>query len=112
MLVWGGAGCLAFAATFLRAGMLGLPLGAGLSLGLLLRSLTALLLGRLTRLPVIAAAAVALGVLELGVDWNQNSRSEEHTSELQSLMRISYAVFCLQKKTLTNISLHTMIRQY
>src|SRR3546814_9741926 len=27
-----------------------------------------------------------------------NSRSEEHTSELQSLMRISYAVFCLQKQ--------------
>src|SRR3546814_3530552 len=30
-------------------------------------------------------------------------RSEEHTSELQSLMRISYAVFCLQKKTPTNM---------
>src|SRR3546814_7826877 len=29
-------------------------------------------------------------------------RSEEHTSELQSLMRISYAVFCLKKKTNTN----------
>src|SRR3546814_10269639 len=28
-----------------------------------------------------------------------NRRSEEHTSELQSLMRISYAVFCLKKKT-------------
>src|SRR3546814_3189818 len=28
----------------------------------------------------------------------QNYRSEEHTSELQSLMRISYAVFCLKKK--------------
>src|SRR3546814_5914568 len=28
-----------------------------------------------------------------------SSRSEEHTSELQSLMRISYAVFCLKKKT-------------
>src|SRR3546814_1978693 len=28
-------------------------------------------------------------------------RSEEHTSELQSLMRISYAVFCLQKKNIT-----------
>src|SRR3546814_7239606 len=28
------------------------------------------------------------------------SRSEEHTSELQSLMRISYAVFCLKKKTI------------
>src|SRR3546814_10620572 len=33
-------------------------------------------------------------------------RSEEHTSELQSLMRISYAVFCLKKKN-TNMTLHT-----
>src|SRR3546814_1724715 len=31
-----------------------------------------------------------------------NVRSEEHTSELQSLMRISYAVFCLKKKKLNN----------
>src|SRR3546814_5537362 len=31
-------------------------------------------------------------------------RSEEHTSELQSLMRISYAVFCLKKKKQTHIS--------
>src|SRR3546814_7402811 len=31
-------------------------------------------------------------------DHRQLARSEEHTSELQSLMRISYAVFCLQKK--------------
>src|SRR3546814_1834038 len=30
---------------------------------------------------------------------NQGSRSEEHTSELQSLMRISYDVFCLKKNT-------------
>src|SRR3546814_6268069 len=30
--------------------------------------------------------------------WSFLSRSEEHTSELQSLMRISYAVFCLKKK--------------
>src|SRR3546814_8730741 len=32
---------------------------------------------------------------------NQQTRSEEHTSELQSLMRISYAVFCLKKKKKT-----------
>src|SRR3546814_10919997 len=32
------------------------------------------------------------------VPENASSRSEEHTSELQSLMRISYAVFCLNKK--------------
>src|SRR3546814_2194131 len=31
--------------------------------------------------------------------WQGDQRSEEHTSELQSLMRISYAVFCLKKKT-------------
>src|SRR3546814_3277345 len=34
-------------------------------------------------------------------------RSEEHTSELQSLMRISYAVFCLQKKKHTTINHQT-----
>src|SRR3546814_6069410 len=33
-----------------------------------------------------------------------SSRSEEHTSELQSLMRISYAVFCLKKKTTERIT--------
>src|SRR3546814_1665450 len=35
--------------------------------------------------------------------WSCRIRSEEHTSELQSLMRISYAVFCLKKKTNNNI---------
>src|SRR3546814_3874237 len=33
-----------------------------------------------------------------GADAGEMGRSEEHTSELQSLMRISYAVFCLKKK--------------
>src|SRR3546814_5779208 len=41
--------------------------------------------------PGVCSGAVALGVA--------GTRSEEHTSELQSLMRISYAVFCLKKKT-------------
>src|SRR3546814_1372946 len=36
----------------------------------------------------------------------QFGRSEEHTSELQSLMRISYAVFCLKKKNKTTICIH------
>src|SRR3546814_2390899 len=42
-------------------------------------------------LDIMTAAAKATGELL--------ARSEEHTSELQSLMRISYAVFCLKKKT-------------
>src|SRR3546814_1350904 len=36
------------------------------------------------------------------ITYNSNSRSEEHTSELQSLMRISYAVFCLKKQKKKN----------
>src|SRR3546814_8044363 len=46
-------------------------------------------------------------------DLHADGRSEEHTSELQSLMRISYAVFCLKKKKHINIeqiqaeSMHT-----
>src|SRR3546814_4802046 len=42
--------------------------------------------------------AVPIGMVFLGI------RSEEHTSELQSLMRISYAVFCLKKKKNTTTS--------
>src|SRR3546814_2132963 len=36
----------------------------------------------------------------------RRTRSEEHTSELQSLMRISYAVFCLKKKNLQSLICH------
>src|SRR3546814_1712579 len=42
----------------------------------------------------------ALSVARSGV--RDDERSEEHTSELQSLMRSSYAVFCLKKKNSTN----------
>src|SRR3546814_6771599 len=56
-----------------------------------------------------AGAVFALGELMVGRGHRapptagrptKASRSEEHTSELQSLMRISYAVFCLKKKTI------------
>src|SRR3546814_4600198 len=40
-----------------------------------------------------------MGVSVTGLPGPEIIRSEEHTSELQSLMRISYAVFCLKKKT-------------
>src|SRR3546814_2397598 len=49
-------------------------------------------------LDIMTAAAKAAG----------EQRSEEHTSELQSLMRISYAVFCLKKKTKTTKHTTTM----
>src|SRR3546814_8232697 len=52
---------------------------------------------------------------EVATSERQCQRSEEHTSELQSLMRISYAVFCLKKKKtnnthiliLNNLQIHT-----
>src|SRR3546814_2673908 len=47
------------------------------------------------RLSPLDKRSVAGLVLALG---DELARSEEHTSELQSLMRISYAVFCLKKK--------------
>src|SRR3546814_4272671 len=46
-------------------------------------------------IPIIRSGAIP------SAQPNRANRSEEHTSELQSLMRISYAVFCLKKKTNT-----------
>src|SRR3546814_8088227 len=49
-------------------------------------------------LPRIIGQGRAAELLFTGRSMSADERSEEHTSELQSLMRISYAVFCLKKK--------------
>src|SRR3546814_10169738 len=49
-----------------------------------------------TRRPLLPARSMHAG---------RQERSEEHTSELQSLMRISYAVFCLKKKIILNYNI-------
>src|SRR3546814_9045893 len=51
---------------------------------------------------ILMAGGLA-SVLVLALWLVRKLRSEEHTSELQSLMRISYAVFCLKKKKKVNI---------
>src|SRR3546814_6734266 len=52
--------------------------------------------------PEVYPVQIAFNVIPHGGDFDTNGytseRSEEHTSELQSLMRISYAVFCLKQK--------------
>src|SRR3546814_8522354 len=74
--------------------------------------------------------ALRIGVIEQGAIWMpgwmrqmesaldafvrheerlQSLRSEEHTSELQSLMRISYAVFCLKKKKRIQLQVHQQV---
>src|SRR3546814_2616292 len=56
------------------------------------KSIAAYAIVRLFAHPHRTALTVAASLAQIG------ERSEEHTSELQSLMRISYAVFCLKKK--------------
>src|SRR3546814_4111601 len=57
---------------------------------------------RSTRAVRICISWAALGAFSIRQPCSRchGARSEEHTSELQSLMRISYAVFCLKKKTI------------
>src|SRR3546814_5974423 len=51
-----------------------------------------------------SGSACSLSTMAAGASVSSlRCRSEEHTSELQSLMRISYAVFCLNKKNQSNI---------
>jgi len=72
-LVWSVASLMAFTAIFLRAGILGLPVFGALTVGVLLRALASLVLGRMTNLLAIGANAVALGILEVAVGFAASS---------------------------------------
>src|SRR3546814_6471090 len=50
-----------------------------------------------------AASQHGVEIEKILITHGMLGRSEEHTSELQSLMRISYAVFCLKKQTTTSL---------
>src|SRR3546814_2445849 len=56
---------------------------------------------RMLVVPLPEAAEIGRAIMADGFERQLGERSEEHTSELQSLMRISYAVFCLKKKKIT-----------
>src|SRR3546814_3239187 len=71
----------------------------GWTFGKIARLVTVEPIGRALWLEAKQARGIAAE--DCGLDGSV-SRSEEHTSELQSLMRISYAVFCLKKNTHTN----------
>jgi branched-chain amino acid transport system permease protein len=75
-LVWAIAALLAFLAVFLRAGIVGLSLGTVLGPSLLLPALAAAVIGRMDRLPTIAAAAIGLGIIEQSVLWGWNQPSD------------------------------------
>ena len=68
--IWVVATALAYVSMVLTAGVTSLPFGLGVGLSVVLRALTALVVGRMTHLVTIAVTAVALGVLETGIRWN------------------------------------------
>jgi branched-chain amino acid transport system permease protein len=69
-VVWVLASVLAFLAVYLRAGIVGLPIGEVLGPVILLRALAAAVIGGMERLPLIAGAAIMLGVVEQAVVWH------------------------------------------
>ena len=66
-IVWVITTTLAFVAIFLRAGIIGLPIGSVLGPTILVRALAAAVIGRMERLPTIFAASVGLGVIESAI---------------------------------------------
>lgn len=79
-VVWSLAGGLAALALFLEAGTKGLPLTSQFDYTLLLAALAAVVLGRFTHLPAIAASAMALGVLEWNVNWRIDNPQASNTA--------------------------------
>ena len=69
-IVWVIAAVLAFLALFLRAGIVGLPIGVVLGPAILLRALAAAVVGRMERLTTIAVAAIGIGIIEESVVWH------------------------------------------
>ncbi|MCC6225397.1 MAG: ABC transporter permease [Microthrixaceae bacterium] len=70
--VWAISGAMAFLSVFLTAGITGLPPGTTFTFTLLVRALTALVIGRMTHLARIATSAVALGILQTAMTRNND----------------------------------------
>jgi branched-chain amino acid transport system permease protein len=94
MVVWSIASVLAFVAVFLRAGVVGVPLGSVLGPAILVRALAACVIGGMTNMPLIVAGAVTLGVIEQAIVWN----SDEPALLAAVLFVIVLAVLLVQKR--------------
>ena len=77
-VVWAVAGVLAFLAMYLRAGVVGLPIGQALPIDFLVQALAAAVFGRFTRFTTIGAAAIGIGILDRAITfqpWNRPAYS-------------------------------------
>jgi branched-chain amino acid transport system permease protein len=93
MVVWVIASVLAYLAVFLRAGVVGVPLGQVLGPSILVRALTACVIGGMTSLPLIFAGAVALGVVEQAIVF-----SGQETLVAPILFVVVLVVLLLQRR--------------
>ncbi|HYD08872.1 MAG TPA: ABC transporter permease [Acidimicrobiales bacterium] len=104
-IVWAIAGVLAFMALFLRAGVIGLPIGQALSLGVIMRAFAAMMLGRMTNLTTIALSGVAIGVLQMGVDINGLSFLDQKNPQLIEpvVAVVAIAALLLRRKDVSRL---------
>src|SRR3546814_2163529 len=81
------------------------PVGSGITMGEHFAHVAlGMMVFRVLMSTIIGSASIFIGNQAFILDGHVRlTRSEEHTSELQSLMRISYAVFCLKKKNKKSI---------
>lgn len=93
-IVWIIASALAFLSLFLRAGILGLPLGTVLGPTILIRALAACVIGRMERLAIIFWSAIGLGILEQGIFWNYGRR----TLVAPAIFAVVLVVLLLQRR--------------
>lgn len=82
LVVWMVASLMATVAIILDAGVVGLPIGSPLGLSVLLLALAAVVLGRMENMPVIAGAAILLGIVQQSVVWHTGSSDVVYVVEV------------------------------
>jgi branched-chain amino acid transport system permease protein len=95
-VVWIVATVLSTVGVFLRAGIIGLPIGLALGPSILVRSLAAAVIGRMEKLPTIFVASVALGVLEATIIFTEQDASGAKVDGI--LFLIVLAALMLQRR--------------
>lgn len=88
-VVWITATVLSTVGLFLRAGIVGLPIGSALGPAILVRALTAAIIGRMERLPTIFVASIGLGVLEACVVFAERGVSAKVDAVLFAVVLVA-----------------------
>ena len=91
-IVWVIASVLAYVAMFLRAGVVGLPIGQVLGPSFLLQALAAAVIGRMERLPTIAIAAIGIGMVDQAMTFQPGNRSAFNDAVLFVIVLVALLV--------------------